>query len=172
MAVRKESRKDRLARIAAGMTDANDASAAFAFANRLRSAFVAFSRLDEGAPITEAALDGLLTAKEATQVVDDGCEAAEKIVKAFVIARADAGDALFVPDDTTSTVYLGLPTYPKRFTVERKSRATVDSAGMLAALVRDGLLTERDAATYLEAFTKPTPYTAVAYKSNPEYAGA
>lgn len=172
MAVRKESRVDRLARIARGMTDANDAAAAFAFANRLRSAFVAFTRLDEGAPLTEPMLDALLTAKEATQVVADGTKVAEDIVKSFVAARAAAGDALYTPDDTTTTVYLGLPTFPKRFSVENREKDTVDAAGMVAAMVRDGLLTAAQGDTYLATFTKHTPYLAVAYKANPTYAGA
>lgn len=165
----RESRKDRMARIASGIANPNDASSGMAFVNRLRSAFTWFASLDEDAPITEPVLDALLTAKEATQVVEDGCEVAEKLVKAYAIARAKAGDSLFVPDASTTTVYLGLPTHPKRLTVESKSRDTIDTVEMLAAMVRDGLLTVATAEAYRTAFTKSTPFHAVAFKDNPTY---
>lgn len=168
----RETRKARMTRIASGIVVPGDTAAAFAFVNRLRSAFGRFAALDESAPVDEATLDGLLTAKEDTQLVGDGVSVAESIVKAWVIARADAGDALYTPDDTTDTVYLGLPTHAKRFSVERKVREGVDAEGLLAALVRDGFLTVVQADTYREAFTKRTPFTAVAYKSNPTRVGA
>lgn len=159
----RETRKARMLRIASGMATPDDVSAGMAFVNRLRSAFTWLASLDEGQPLTEPLLDTLLTVKEDTQVAADGCKVAEDLSRAYIIARAEAGDGLFVPDGITSTVYLGLPTHDKKVSVESSVRVTVDSTGMLAAMVRDGLLTEAVAEAYRVAFSTVKPTKSVRF---------
>lgn len=153
-----ETRKGRTGRIAGGIALPSDVRAAFGFANRLRSAFDWVRTLPVGEPLGEATVDTLLTVHETIQTVGDGVKGATDVVKAIVLGRADAGDALYVPDPTTTTLYLGMPTHDKRFSVEWvKGRTSVDHAALLESLVADGLISRTEAAARLARFTVTAP---------------
>lgn len=168
----KETRKAQEQRIHGGAALPEDVSKAIGFANRLRSAFAWARGIDPTAPLNEVALDGLLTVKAAVQSVITSGDAAERVIRDLVVARADAGDGLFVASDTTSTVFLGLPTHPKRFSVEDKTRKAFDLQAFLGALVADGVLTEAQAAARVAAATTYPVSRAVAFKSNPTFVEA
>lgn len=153
-----ETRKGRQERIAGGVALPSDVRSAFGFANRLRTAFDWVRTLSTTSPLGEETVDTLLTVHEAIQTVGDGVKGATDVVKAIVLGRADAGDALYVPDPATTTLYLGLPTHAKRFSVETvKGRTTVDHAALLDSLVADGLITASEAAVRVARFTTVAP---------------
>lgn len=168
----KETRKAQESRIHAGAALPEDVSKAQGFANRLRSAFAWVRGIDAAAPLSETTLDGLLIVKTAVQSVITSGEAAERIVRDLIVARADASDGLFVESDTTDTLFLGLPTHPKRFSVENRTRSAFDLQAFLGALVADGILSESESARRVAAATTYPVSRVVAYKPNPTYTEA
>ena len=163
-----ETRKDQKARIAGGTTLPSDVSDAFGFVNRLRSAFDWVRTISATEPLTETTVDGLLVVKASVQSVVTSGEAAEKVLRNLVVARADAGDDLFVESDTTDTVFLGLPTHAKRFSVENRTRTAFDLDRFVDGLVADGRITRAEADARIAAATDHPTSRVVAFKPNPE----
>lgn len=162
-----ETRVDRKARLVAGVVESDDLKAFYNTANRLRAMWgrLASVRL----PLSEVSLDYLLTAKEEAQSVVDAAEVGEDIIRGLVLGARTASDPLLVPivdkmGAPTGNFSLGLDTHPKQFTVEHKERATVKVDAMLAALVRDGLLTHEQATVYKDAHTTHTEFDTVAFR--------
>lgn len=166
-----ETRVDRKARLVAGVVEAEDIKAFYSTANRLRAMWsrIASVRL----PLGEVALDTLLTAKEEAQQVIDAAESGENVIRTLMLDAREASDPMLVPivgkdGSLTGNYSAGLDTHEKHFTIEHKQRDTVNTAAMLAALVRDGLLTYEQAETYRGAYTKHTEFDTVGFRSRGE----
>lgn len=163
-----ETRVDRKERLASGVVESDDIKAFYATANRLRAMWgrIASVRL----PLSEVALDTLLTAKEEAQQVVDAASSGEDIIRTLMLEARDVSDPLLVPivskdGSLTGNYAAGLDTHAKQFTVEHKQRATVKVDEMLTALVRDGLLTSEQASVYKAAHTTHTEFDTVAFRA-------
>lgn len=162
-----ETRDERRERLASGLVASDDIKAFYSTANRLRSMWSRIASVT--LPLTEVALDTLLTAKEEAQNVVDAANSGEDVIRALMLNARETSDALLVPivgkdGLLTGNYSAGLDTHDKHFTVEHRERDTVNVAAMLEALVRDGLLTYEQATVYKTAHTKHTEYDAVAFK--------
>lgn len=161
-----ETRKAQEARIKGGTVLPDDVSNAMAFVNRLRSAFSWIRGLDASAPLDETTLDGLLIVKASVQSVASSTKSAESNIRDFVIARADAGDGLFEPSTETDTLFLGLDTHAKRFSVERQVRPYFDKDAFIRSLVEDGVLTQDECDERSARFTETPTIPVVRFIKN------
>ena len=114
-------------------------------------------------------LNGLLIVKSAVQGVASAGRAAESNIRDLVLARAAAGDALFETSATSDTLFLGLPTHEKRFSVEQHGSSSFDQTAFIASLVEDGLMTQDEADERVARFTTMAIVPKVIYKPNPAF---
>ena len=164
-----ETRKAQEARIKGGIVLPDDVRVAQGFVNRLRSAFSWVRGISASEALDETTLDGLLIVKSAVQSVVSSGRAAEGNIRDLVLSRAAAGDALFERSATSDTVFLGLPTHEKRFSVAQHDQTSFDQKGFIASLVADGLLTQDEADDRVAQFTTMVIVPKVIYKPNPAF---